>query len=84
MQDVGITKLYHIEWEATPFPQKYYLQSLQSNDDKGSLNQHIYNFLLQIEYLMRNNPILTKLFISTLNRPPYIRFRQLQLGTTKP
>lgn len=44
LQEVGVVRLYSTEWDVVPYPTKFKALTLQTFDDKGSPNQHIYYF----------------------------------------
>src|SRR3954464_1290918 len=55
--------------------------TLNTFDDKGSAQQHIYYFQSQTGSLMGNDPVRTRLFISTLNGVAFEWFRKLPKGS---
>lgn len=52
------------EWTSTLFFEKYKSLMLESYDDMGSPNRHMYAFLSQTGHLIGNDPIMTKIFVS--------------------
>ena len=66
LKEAGVIWPYPIEWDVVPYPPKFKAPTLQTFDDKGSLNQHIYYFKSQTENVVSNDAILARLFIGTL------------------
>src|SRR3954466_11052560 len=80
-QETGATRPYLIEWDAVKFPSKFKVPTLNTFDGKGYAQQHIYYFQSQIENLMGNNPVQTRLFISTLKGVAFKWFRKIPKGS---
>lgn len=65
LKEARVSRPYPLEWESAP-PEKYKPLRLESYDEKRSPSQHLYYFLSQAGHLVENDPIKTKVFVSTL------------------
>src|SRR3954463_3411336 len=65
-QEAGAIRPYPVEWDAVKYQSKFKVSTLNTFDGKGSAQQHIYYFQSRTENLMGNDPVWTRLFISTL------------------
>ena len=83
LQEAGVVRPYPTEWDLVPYPSKFKAPTLQAFDGKGSLNQHIYYFKAQIENVVDNDAILTRLFIGTLKGLSFEWFMKLPEGSIK-
>src|SRR3954462_6550632 len=77
---MGATGPYQVKWDAIKYPSKFKVPTLNTFDDKGSAQQHIYYFQSQTENLMENDLVRTRLFISTLKGVAFEWFRKLPKG----
>ena len=68
LQNVGIVWPYPTEWDTAPYLPKFKALTLQTFNDKESLNQHIYYFKSQTRNVVSNDAIIARLFIGTLKR----------------
>ena len=66
LQEVVVVRPYLVEWDSAPYPPRFKAPTLQTFDDKGSRNQHIYYFKSQTGNVASNDAILPRLFIGTL------------------
>ena len=64
-----------------PYPPKFKPPTLHTYDGKRSPNQHIYYFRSQTGNVIDNDPIMDRLFISTLNGVAFDWFRSLPPGS---
>jgi len=78
LKKVGMTRPYLLEWDSVPYPPKFKPPMLHTYDGKGSPNQHIYYFRSQIGNVIDNDAIMARLFIGTLKRVAFDRFRSRQ------
>ena len=65
LQEVGVVRLYLVEWDTSPYPLKFMALTLQTFDGKGFPNQHIYYFKSQTGNVVSNDAIMAHLFIGT-------------------
>src|SRR3954470_20094322 len=70
-----------MEWDAVKYPSTFKVPTLNTFDDKRSVQQHIYYFQSQTGSLMGNDPMRTRLFISTLKGVAFEWFRKLPKGS---
>lgn len=63
-----------MEWEFAPFLKKYKPLKLKSYDGKGFPSQRLYYFLSQAAHFLGNDPMMTKVFVSTLQGPTFTWF----------
>src|SRR5436853_4115402 len=70
-QEAGATRLYPVEWDAVKYPSKFKVPTLNPFYGKGSAQQHIYYFQSQTGNLVGNDPVRTRLFVSTLKGPAF-------------
>src|SRR3954464_4730915 len=80
-QEVGATRPYPAEWDAVKYPSKFKVSTLNAFDGEGSAQQHIYYFQSQTGNLMGNDPVRTRLFISTLKGVAFKWFHKLPKGS---
>jgi len=80
-QEAGATRPNLVEWDAVKYPSKFKVPSLNTFDGKGSAQQHIYYFQSQTGNLMGNDPVRTRVFISTLKGVAFEWFRKLPKGS---
>src|SRR3954467_11061426 len=80
-QEAGATRPYPVEWDAVKYPSKFKVPTLNTFDGKGSAQQYIYYFQSQTGSLMGNDPVTTRLFISTLKGMAFEWFRKLPKGS---
>src|SRR5436189_3529683 len=80
-QEAGATRPYPVEWDAIKYLSKFKVLTLNNFDGKRSAQQHIYYFQSQTGSLMGNDPVRTRLFISTLMGVAYEWFRKLPKGS---
>src|SRR5436853_1834739 len=80
-QEVGATRPYPAEWDAVKYPPKFKVPTLNPFHGKGSAQQHIYYFQSQTGNLVGNDPVKTRLFISTLKGTTFEWFRKLAKGS---
>lgn len=66
LSETGNTRPYPIEWESAHFSKEYKPLKLEPYNGKGSPNKYMYYFLSQTDYLIGNDPIMTKIFTDTL------------------
>ena len=77
---MGVVRLYLVEWNIIPYPPRFKEPTLQSFDDKGSLEQHIYYFKFQFGNVVSNDAIMPRLFIGTLKGVTFKWFMKLLAG----
>src|SRR3954470_12100380 len=70
-----------MEWDAVKYPSTFKVPTLNTFDDKRSVQQHIYYFQSQTGSLMGNDPMRTRLFTSTLKGVAFEWFRKLPKGS---
>src|SRR4051812_35163845 len=80
-QETGATRPYPVKWDAVKYPSRFKVPTLNTFDGKGSAQQHIYYFESQTGSLMGNDPVRTRLFISTLKGVAFEWFRKLPKGS---
>src|SRR5436189_4824780 len=80
-QEAGATRSYPVEWDAVKYLSRFKVPTLNTFDGKGSAQQHIYYFQSQTGSLMGNDPVRTRLFISTLKGVVFEWFRKLPKGS---
>src|SRR5436853_1299792 len=80
-QEAGATRPYPVEWDAVKYPSKFKVPKLNPFYGKGSAQQHIYYFQSQTGNLVGNDPVRTRLFVSTLKGPAFEWFRKLAKGS---
>src|SRR4051812_29918828 len=80
-QEAGATLPYPVEWDAVKYPSKFKVPSLNTFDGKGSAQQHIYYFQPLTGNLKGNDPMWTRLFISTLKGVSFEWFRKFPKGS---
>src|SRR3954470_1965226 len=80
-QEARATRPYPVEWDAVKYPSRFKVPTLNTFDGKGSAQQHIYYFQSQTGSLMGNDPVRTRLFISTLKGVAFEWFRKLPKGS---
>src|SRR5436190_17708038 len=76
-QEAGATRPYPVEWDAVKYLSRFKVPTLNTFDGKWSAQQHIYYFQSQTRSLMGNDPVRTRLFISTLKGVAFEWFRKL-------
>src|SRR5436189_2064198 len=79
-QEAGATRPYPVEWDAVKYPSRFKVPTLNTFDGKGSAQQHIYYFQSQTGSLMGNDPVRTRVFISTLQWVAFEWFHYLLNG----
>src|SRR5436189_3313585 len=80
-QEAGAARPYPVEWDAVKYPSRFKVPTLNTFDGKGSAQKHIYYFQSQTGSLMGNDPVRTRLFISTLKGVAFEWFRKLPKGS---
>ena len=70
LQEIGVVRLYPVEWDSSLYPPRFKAPNLQAFDDKGSPNQHMYYFKFQTGNVVLNDAIMARLFIGTLKGWP--------------
>src|SRR5436190_496775 len=80
-QEARATRPYPVEWDAVKYPSRFQVPTLNTFDGKGSAQQHIYYYQSQTGSMMGNDPVRTRLFISTLKGVAFEWFRKLPKGS---
>src|SRR3954468_18384930 len=80
-QEAGATRPYPVEWDVVKYPSRFKVPTLNTFDGKGSAQQHIYYLQSHTGSLMGNDPVRTRLFISTLKGVAFEWFRKLPKGS---
>ena len=83
LQEIGMVRLYLVEWDAVSYPPKLKAPTLHTFDGKGSPNQHIYYFKSQTRNVVSNETIMPCLFIGTLKGVAFEWFIKLPAGSIK-
>src|SRR3954469_23661054 len=81
MQEARAIRPYPVEWDAVKYPSMFKVPTLNPFDGKGSAQQHIYYFQSQTGSLKGNDPVRTRLFISTLKGVAFEWFLKLPKGS---
>ena len=58
LHDVGVTKLYPVEWDSAPYHPRFKATTLHAFDGKGLPNPHIYYFKSQTGSVVSNDAII--------------------------